>query len=246
MIQITKADRISSLRRGCEAIEQMIWEEYADHSGRCAPIPDGVVDIERYLAAPLKVLWILNEPYDGSEDGIPTGGGWLYRDFLCQPNFYESVGAGDPTWEPITYVTYSILNGFLQWEQMDQLRDKPGMVDVLRSASFINISKLPGLTTSKHVLIRRAYQKYCILLLQQVTVYQPDIIIGGNTLQFFNNDLALQYPMDWRNESAYVAVSGSQVFVDAYHPAQRKIKRSVYVNGIVENVQRALAKLGKI
>ena len=246
MIEITKADRTLSLRRGCEAIERMIWEEYADQSGRCSPIPDGIVDIDRYLAAPLKILWILKEPHDGSKDGVPTGGGWLYREFLTQLNFYERVGVGNPTWEPITYVTYALLNGFLRWEQMDRIRDRPAMMDVLRSASFINISKLPGLTTSNPASIRRAYKRYCELLLQQITVYQPDVIIGGNTLQFFNSDLSLQYPMNWRAASAYVAVSGSQVFVDAYHPAQRTITRSVYINGIVENVQRALAKLGKV
>ena len=239
-------DRRYSLQRGCQAIEQLIWKEYADQSGARAPIPDGIVDIDRYLAAPFKILWILKEPYDGIKDGIPTGGGWLYRDFLCQPDFYGRVGAGNSTWEPLTYVTYSLLNGFLRFKDMGKMQNKPAMMDVLKSASFINISKLPGLTTSKHSTIRKAYETYCELLLQQITVYQPNVIIGGNTLQFFNSDLSLPYDIGSQTSSVQVAVGGSQVFVDAYHPAQRKIKRSVYVNSIVENVERALAKLGKI
>ena len=44
---------------------------------KIAPIYDGVVDAEAYLAAKPKIMWILKEPYDDFDaEGMPAGGGW--------------------------------------------------------------------------------------------------------------------------------------------------------------------------
>ena len=43
------------------------------------PVGDGVADVEGYLRAPLKVMWILKEPWDDFDSaGMPTGGGWNF------------------------------------------------------------------------------------------------------------------------------------------------------------------------
>lgn len=46
------------------------------------PVYDGVVDWDGYLAAPVKICWVLKEPYDDTDAaGNPVGGGWtMFKD----------------------------------------------------------------------------------------------------------------------------------------------------------------------
>ena len=233
----------TDFQAACEAIEELIWEEYVDPLGMCQPIPDGIVDIDRYLAAPLKVLWILKEPYDEQVDGVPAGGGWRYRDYISQPNFYAHRNPREKTLLPLTHVTYALLNGFLRYEDMPKVKEKPAMMEVLQSAAFMNINKLPGLTKSDDQLIRKSYADHRKLLFQQLETIRPDVVIGGNTLQWFKRDLDFDNLLEHKTDSVEVLTRGSQIFIDAFHPAhQGRVLKEVYVNDIVSAVERLMVK----
>ena len=59
-------------------LESMAAADKALH----APITDGVVNIECYLASSPRVLWILKEPWEDLKEG-EKGGGWsLTRDLI--------------------------------------------------------------------------------------------------------------------------------------------------------------------
>ena len=61
-----------------EEIQKQIDEVAQKHNLMiCAkPIKDGIYSAEKYLSAPLRLMWVLKEPYDEVDNGIAGGGGW--------------------------------------------------------------------------------------------------------------------------------------------------------------------------
>ncbi len=208
-----------------------------DLRGKCEPIWDGIVDIDKYLNAKFKILWILKEPYD-EFDG--TGGGWGLTDGLSKENLYENKNIKrSPTYQPMIYVTYSILNGFPEWDQMDWIRDNPDIAQSLNYIAYINVKKLPGYTRSDYKELSENYKKNKNLLLKQIKTYDPEIIIFGNTMPLFLSDLKIS-PEDMKsyNSIKYFNKDYNKIYIDAYHPAQTQITRENYVNDIVNIVKK--------
>lgn len=231
-------DQILDLEKKCKEIEELICKNYVDENGLCEPIVDGIVNIDKYLQSRFKILWILKEPYDDVKDGLPSGGGWHFcNDFLAPDGFYKRIGQSRATWHPIIYVTYGLLNDFMLYESMDYLRDDESMAEIIRSVAVINIKKLPGFTrTYDYGSICNAYNKHKDVLLKQIDTYNPDIIIGGSTLQLFFNDLGIRDKLK-NNRTVDYAIKNSQLFISAYHPAQTQLKRHDYVNDIINTVR---------
>ena len=224
----------TNLENECMRIEKLIEESYVDEIGKTTPIVDGIVDIKSYLKSKYKILWILKEPYDSD------GGGWHYcKDFLLLDNFYERIGGSFNTWHPIIYACYGILNDFMQYETMDWLRDEPWMADIVKQIAVINVNKLPGLSrTYDYGLISEAYNKNKNILLEQIRVYNPDIIIGGYTLNLFFDDLGIKRDNMPKHGSVDFAIKDGKLFIDAWHPAQTaKVGRKEYVNDIINTAK---------
>lgn len=218
----------------------MITEQYVDHHGKCNPIPDGIADVDQYLRSPLKILWILKEPYDGCQGGVATGGGWKYSELLTRR--YCDLSSDRNTWSPIAYVTYGLLHPGMSYEQMPDIKDDPSLMKCLKEAAYINVGKLPAFKRSNESSIAKHYQVYRSLLHLQIKTYNPDVVIGGNTLRHFKEDLSLVYLPALKTQNLEAAVQGHQVFIDAYHPANTKkgLTKSIYVNGILTAVRKAL------
>jgi hypothetical protein len=227
-------NEVKNLENECERIEILIDENYVDEVGNTRPIVDGIVDIKTYLKSKYKILWILKEPYDDD------GGGWHYsKKFLLLDNFYSEIKQSFNTWHPIIYVCHGILNDFMQYETMDWIRDEPWMADIVKQIAVINVNKLPGLSrTYDYGLISEAYNKYKGILLEQIKVYNPDIIIGGYTLNLFFDDLGIQRDTLTNHGSVDFAVKDGKLFIDAWHPAQTtKVGRKEYVNDIINTAK---------
>ncbi len=229
---------IQKLRDDCKKIEDQIWSDYVDTNGKCEPIIDGIVDIDEYLNSKFKVLWILKEPHDDKEDGFASGGGWHFaNDFLAPSGFYKRMGLSRSTWQPIVYVTYGMLNDFMNFDDMDYIRNNQSMTDIVRKIAVINVKKLPGFTrTNDFGPISLAYNKHKELLHKQIETYSPNIIIGGSTLHLFYKQLDLKK----EDEKIFGCVEyyekDLKLFIAAYHPAQTTVTRDCYVNDIINLV----------
>jgi hypothetical protein len=231
--------QIQSLTKECDTIEKSIKESYIDENGLSDPIVDGIVNIEKYLNQEFKILWILKEPYDDVENGLPSGGGWHYcKDFVSANEFIKKIGRSRATWHPIIYVSYGILNNFALFENMGYIRNDESMADVVKDIAVINVKKLPGFTqTCDYGTIGSAYNRHKDILLRQIETYKPNIIIGGSTMQLFYNDLGIS-DIQKNYGSVNYAVKDMKLFITAYHPAQRTITRPSYVNDIVNCVKQ--------
>ncbi|OHX64320.1 hypothetical protein [Flammeovirga pacifica] len=209
-----------------EAIQKSIFAITPDEEGT-EPISDGVVNPELYLNAKFKILWILKEPHD------PSGGGWSSNEaFNNLESWASQPSTGKNLLKKVNYATYGILNNFMEWGDLPEINQKNDVWKALKNIAYINIRKLPGESSSDERVISTAYAKHKDLLLHQIDTYQPDIIIGGNTLCHFYNDLKLdEIPPVKMGERIYYPTK-EKIFIDAYHPSY-VMKEEEYVDNII-------------
>lgn len=187
-------------------------------------IYDGILDFKEYFSGKTKIAWILKEPYDDfDEHGNPIGGGWHFREALLPKTAIGEFSKGSRnTYEPIIYSTYSILNGFPSSAEMEYISNKPEMLKSLKNIAYINVKKTAGKTQTPDIVLYQAYQNHKTLLLKQIELCNPDVIIFGNTYKYFEKDLGLKQAEFIKNNSLEYAIKNNILYINAYHPAQRK------------------------
>ena len=205
------------------------------------PLLDGIINPSEYITAPVKILWILKEAYDEFDvNGNPVSSGWSYRDALNQNlSDFKSI----KTWQRIAYTSYGIIEN-MEYDDMDDIKNETDVDDkvfaAIKKVAFININKLPARTSSPFNDVKDAYQKFRDVLLHQISVFNPQIIIGGGTLTHFKNDLGLE-PFLREGHNLKYYLKSDTLFIDAYHPSFPKGPSQVeeYVNDIVRVVNEA-------
>jgi hypothetical protein len=201
-------------------IDKMVQDIYED------PTFDGIVNIDQYCKAPIKILWIMKEVNDD--------GGYNQREALDRGvEMMENRGDWKNTLDPIIYVSYSILNNFQTWKEMDFIRDDNEMVNVLKQIAYINIKKEVGGAQSYNDILGDAYNKYKTVIIEQIVLANPDIIICGNTLSFLLDDLNLNKENLKSLNSIEYIIKDQRLIINAYHPNQRTINREDYCNDII-------------
>jgi hypothetical protein len=214
-------------------------EKLTDEDNERYPIYDGINDLEQYLKAKYKIMFILKEPYDGTGG---TGGDWAIKDILGKGGY----GRASRTFYPLIYISYGILNDFCAWDDMDNVQDNfDEMNSYLYKVAHINISKLPSLNTTRTNFsdIVNAYNKDkendCIIL-KQIDAYQPDIIIGCGIGNLLADDLELYQP---ENKTGYRSKKyPNLLYIGTGHPALRTETREVYVDYVITVAKELLSK----
>ena len=98
------------------------------------------------------------------------------------------------------------------------------MREELRKTAYINLSKMPGPTVSLDDHLWECYQIWKDLILEQISLYSPDIIIFGYTFKFLKKDLNItEAPIStlsgqW-NSDGYK--KNGRIYIDAYHPSRK-------------------------
>lgn len=224
---------LQELEKEIEDLNQRIKAFYYDQKERNIDelIGDGISNIEEYYITSPKILWILKEAY-GKGGGIIAD--LFYPEFML--GTHRSLG----TWHPIIYTSYAILNNNITcYDDMSFIREEPAMIDVLQKIAFINVSKFPGGTTSKNYKISQAYLQDKAVLLEQIKVFNPDIIIGGNTIKNFVPDLGLNEETRKYDEYIFWLKNG-KIYIDADHPSRKRgIEwQEEYVDSILNIVRK--------
>jgi hypothetical protein len=223
-------------------IDQLITQEIISDNPDLTAISDGIINYEDYYSAKFKIMWILKEPYDEvDENENASGGGWHLREVINKRKTFQEYENGKGTFKPMIYATWGIFNDFCLWDNMNDVENDPSMLTVLKNIAYINVKKLPGRKTSNNSEIANAYRLYNRILLKQIWSYNPDIIIGGYTLKLFLNDLGLKREEMVKNGSLDYIIKDNKVFIDAYHPAQRKgntgVSQEQYCDDIINTVK---------
>lgn len=230
---------IEYLSRAQKIVEEYITRIGSDRTNdSIAPVLDGVMDSEIYANSKLKIAWVLKEPYDDfDENGAPYGGGWKMRDiYFKTENVYENIKQ-NPTLNTMAYTTYGLLNNEL-YEEMPWIYEDYSVGNSLRSIVHMNISKFPGNTTTPWNKLYSDYEFWRPILLFQLLVYKPQIVIFGNVMDLFSSDLNLTDIIQYDKEKNLgFALKDGCLYINAYHPAQRIIKKQVYINDIIQLVR---------
>jgi hypothetical protein len=232
-----KASALERLTKEQELIEGYINNFVAAETAK--PITDGVVDVEKYLNSKPRICWVLKEAYCESGKG---GGGWsLTGELLSGEHVYDEFIRGSPsrqTWEPVVYTTYALLHDFVAYGDMTRISDAPEMAQCLNNIALVNVGKMPGDTRSNDADIAAKYEFWKPILHWQLKQYDPQIVIFGNTFQYFQRDLGISD--DERKQTGretICVVKNKKIYVWAYHPAQTIITRDDYVQQIINGVK---------
>lgn len=206
--------------------------------GDYEPIYDGVCDAADYLNSNLKILWVLKEPY--CEDG--DYGGWsLTKDVFSEYPYKRKIT--NQTHQNVAYISYGILHN-KKFEDIDYIRDDPSVGEVLHEIAWINISKIPAGTTTNDNTLWEKYETWKNILLEQINLYEPDIIIFGNTFEYFKNDLISDKAVCDTDYSRQISHTGNrvdlywtneQLFIDTNHPNFRG-EKCEWADAIIEAV----------
>lgn len=215
------------------------------------PIYDGVCDIEKYVNSPVKVMWILKEPYDDfNESDMPVGGGWDVFEEWTQPDKVEAV-TKIRTWQPIMYILRGLAENKF-WDDLPWIQDeREKFLEYLKSCAYLNINKMPAYKASGN--LKQKYDNWSDIVLEQISCYKPDVIIFGNTFLYFRDD---KVPFVVEGKSlkgepyivdAYKTKIGEKatLLIDAYHP-NAKVKgltRQKYVDTIVSAILTNLKEI---
>jgi hypothetical protein len=200
------------------------------HNNKLRPIPDGIMDFERYLASDKKVLLVLKEAHDTGEER----GGWLYKELFDDENIDRVINGSRSTFHPIIYSLFGIRNNGIQWAEIPDVRDDSQLKHLLKGIAIINLKKIPGETRSTWQDIKKNYSNvWKDIVLDQMKMYKPDIILFGGTFSFIAEDLNITRPQMIESGSLSYIRKDDVLYIDAYHPGQTKVKQEQYVNDIV-------------
>lgn len=216
-------------------VNAQLLEMAASNAGlKHFPITDGVVDIDQFLSSSPKILWILKEPWEKLKDG-EIGGNWSLTSYLKEDGKIGNKGS----WARMAYVTYSVFNNYLKYEDIPYVTKDPKVGPSLKKIVYINVKKFPGQSTSVRSEIEFYYNRYRGLLKKQITTINPDVIIFGNILSLFLNDLDLKIE-DFKSEgSVEVCRKKARLYINAYHPSYWRISGEKYVDDIVAVIRQS-------
>ncbi|WP_124643009.1 hypothetical protein [Amniculibacterium aquaticum] len=197
---------------------------------------DGIINFEKYSASPAKILWILKEPNS-------TEGKLHWRDEIqLIPTYNGNLGAFEKTFANIVYISHGLLNK-KKWNEINWIEDEPEIVNSLEEIAFININKTPGGSKSNDNFLQNQYQNYYKeIVREQIINFKPNIIIGGNTIKFIENDLREIYPslkyekhVGSTNLGISISKEDNLIVFDAYHPQNTSVNREMYCSDIIDN-----------
>lgn len=223
-----------------QKIDERIRAEIIDSNDMVDPITDGPVNVDEYLNSGHRVLWVLREPYDETEGGVASGGGWsLTEGFLNQPDIDKRIGKSNKTWFPIIYVTHGIFTGQgTRWNDLDDIPKKRDMAQILKKVAVVNLKKLPGLTKSDMRVVTSAYEKHRDIILEQIDALAPWIVIlAGTEIEPLKQDLGISDQRGVKEGHCTVYVNKGRIYVAGYHPSQRSMVQQKYVDDYLQAIE---------
>ena len=207
---------------------------------------DGVAFPEKYCAAKRRVMWVLKNSYDDSDEtGNPVSDGMDIRDWFCDEAL--KVAAGKQIFIKMSLASYCIQNEIHYSDEL--LSEKSKIIKALQSIALVDLSKLPGGTSINDSDLKKEFSYFKDIVSEQIELYAPDVIIFGNTLhcchQIFEG-------LDYSKPLANYAVGtdacflrsfsdGKRIYLEAYHPSY-PTNYEDYVGTIVKAAGSAIIK----
>ena len=124
------------------------------------------------------------------------------------------------------------------------LPESENSLEAFKSIAYINIKKIPGSVRSFQNEIKKAYNDYKDLLIEQIETYNPKIIICGNTLPYFSMDNYFgkinrkSFDTNPKSRYCYYALK-EKLFINTFHPAYKPSNNDFWT-GCVKQIVNAV------
>ncbi|MDR0829930.1 MAG: uracil-DNA glycosylase family protein [Prevotellaceae bacterium] len=176
-------------------------------------VRDGILNVEAYLSAPVKILYILKEA-NSTDNSLED-----MRDNLIElnsddPNRINALWGN--TWRPIAYATYGIFEK-KNWQDIPDINgNATEILKYMPNIAQINVKKYAGGATANEKEIKNFYKKYHDLLHEQIEIINPDVLVFCSTFGFFDSDYfaAKKKIQEW----IPVYQFKDKLLIDTYHP----------------------------
>lgn len=227
-----KQTDLNILREKETEIDNEIIERYNGEF----PSLDGVVNWERYLTAPKKILWVLkegNDPDNGIEDMRS-----IHR-FGTEDSVIPNYKRWKSTYKKLLYVTHGILTETYLWNDMSDI-ENDGTIDGqfhLEDIAIINLKKVTGGGTANINQIYDYYVGAKDIIFKQIDFFEPDIIINGSRINQFLFDYLGERNISHQGFNRY-GKKENVLFVHTYHPNARH-NEADYVDSILDIVKKS-------
>ena len=209
---------------------QHFAEKHCSANENLWPIYDGVKNIDAYLKSPLKIMWILKEPYD--EDG----GGWE-----ISAAYKNEDGRKKATYRRMAASTYGFINN-IYYDDLVKVKDKESIFSALDSIAYINLSKMPGNNRTTNTSAKAYYKLWKDFLHKQIRIYNPNVIIFGGTMDYFEFDNEPQLFDTYFNSDvnpeckAKIYQHESRWLISIYHPSAI-VSDEVYIDLLIDSLK---------
>jgi hypothetical protein len=200
--------------------------------------------MEQWKKQIIRPLFIGKEAYELGDRTKWSANGELKKD----P--WEACRASPRTWRTTAYISYSLQHNLVEYGKLPEIAENEKVVNALHSIAFINVGKCGAETQTPCERLNELYNQNKYLLHEQIELIQPNIVIGWNTLEFFQNDESFTSRFgnseSKSNQDAVDSwVSNGILYIDAYHPVYLKVSQERYVNSIVEAVKTHFDTINK-
>ena len=200
-------------------------------------VKDGIVDLNKYLNVPIKILWILKEA-NSPEDDLDD-----MRCCLSTLRDGNGIHSGwGSTFKPITYCVYGIFNN-QDWEEIPDVNGNPEVLECLKDIAYINIKKIAGGSKANPALVKQFYSEYKSLIHEQIKIIDPDVIIFGTSFIVFDSidmskfeNFGDKVYEDKQKIHLHEYQFGNKLILATYHPNNRTISQKEYCNSIIDAV----------
>lgn len=177
-------------------------------------ISDGILNEGLWQQSPLKVLFLMKEAYESSDDITED---WALNDYLNKP---LSV-LGKPMWWTMAQwldgLEHLVRHGEVK-PFNEGYRHDSNLDTLFKSSAIINIKKSAGKSSSDKDDLLSYVESDWTLLWQQIELINPDLIICGHTFPLIENPLK-EIGLSKKGEWLYQA--GGFYFVDFWHPSNQ-------------------------
>ena len=231
-------EEFDTLSSKCKEIDMLIMKDEERFDSELSwPVLDGIVDVAKYISAKYRILWILKEVNETTEPNVANGH-WDIRNVLQVLRESNGIKKGwEHTFKNIILCSHGILNNYACWDDMSYLKNDLSMTDSLKEIAYINLKNQPGAAVANLNLVKTAYERDKDIILNQIEVFNPDIIIFGGTFNLVKEDLNLSAESMKPSGEFSSCVTSKKLYISAYHPGQMTISEEVYCDSIIKAVR---------
>ncbi len=171
-------------------------------------IEDGIIDIDRYLSSEKRIMLFLKEAY-GEEENWNLAD--IIRDNWKGPKYkvFWTASYWIYLLNTINHLEIPLFPS--SEEKLDACRN------YLLSSAIVNVKKSNGESLSTHEDIMEYALHDKKLILKQIRIIDPQIILCGNTKEFF--DIVWDRELRAVEKTEFIYESDGKIIIDYWHPS---------------------------